>query len=207
MTQTTGTITSDCDGCIKEAVRQCSPHRSRQLKQAVARRGAKDEIPDGRGPRPSPSATWKRHDGPSSRPKRAAPSPTWEKDSQPPSYSKPSPSPTWEKDSHPPSYSKSSPSPTSEKDSHPKRAAPSPTSEKDSHPSSYSKPSPSPSPSPTWKSETQPPKQEECNYMCPQEDLAKTQLTDETIQDSSLLCSYSSPDCKCKYSKVRCVTE
>ena len=364
--QTTGTVIGDHDGCTKEAGWKSSSHRSRELKQVVARRGAHDGLPNDQYP--SPSATWKSHGAPSSHPKRAAPSPTWDgghrsqsnsksrpspshsptwdeghqsdsKSRPTPSHSptwdeghqsnsksrsSPSPSPTWDEGHQSDSKSRSSPSPSAS--SHPKRAAPSPTwdgghqsdsksrsspshsptwdeghqSNSKSRPSpshsptwdeghqsnsksrtspspsassyhkraapsptwdgghqsdsksrsspspnptwdeghqsnsksrsspspsasshykraapsptwdgghqSDSKSRPSPSPSPTWKSETQPPKQKPDNYKCPQQDLAKNLLTDEVIQDSSLLCNYSS-DCKCKYSTVRWVAE
>ena len=71
---------------------------------------------------------------------------------------------------------------------------------------SWSNPKSWPSPSPTRKPEPQPPKQKQCDYRCPQKDLAKNPLTDEAIRDGLLFCSYSSPECKscyfCKYSAV-----
>jgi len=114
--QTSGAIIGDSDGCIGEAVQQCL-RRSRQLKQAVARRGVYDGLVNKRGSAPK---SW-----------------------------------------------------------------------------------PSPSPSPTGKFMPQPPKQKQVDYKCPQKDQAKNPLTEEAVQDSYLLCNYSSPDCKCKYSSVR----
>lgn len=144
MAQTSGAFLGDGD-CPQHAAQKCIPRRSRELKQAVVRRGAPDEYPD-------PNAGWKPHGSPSPGPKRDVPPTTsvW------PPYPPPS---SW---------------------------YPSPSKLKPSYPPSTPQP---------------------CKFRCPQQDLAKNQLTDEAIREPSLFCSYSTPYCKtcsfCEYNTVR----
>lgn len=97
----------------------------------------------------------------------------------------PTESPSWSKSPTPTSWSK-------------------PTQPWSKPPQSWSKPGPSPSPS--WPSKPQPPQKQPCNYTCPQKDLAKNGLTDESIRGPYLFCRYPSPPCEwcgfCKYSTV-----
>ena len=94
MAQITGALTGDNDVCPEHAAQQCFTRRSRQLKQAVMRRGVYDGNSNEHEPSPSPYVGWKREGSPSSHPKRTAPSPTWGKSSDSWYNSKPTPSPS-----------------------------------------------------------------------------------------------------------------
>ena len=94
--------------------------------------------------------------------------------------------PSWSPDPYDPAWPKS----------------PSPTPSWSKPPRSWSKPRPSPS----WTPKPQPPKKQPCKYICPQKDLAKNGLTDESIRGPYLFCRYPTVKCDgcgfCKYSTV-----
>jgi len=103
--KTTGALVGGNDSCPKQAIQQCFARRSRQLKQAVMRRGVYDGDSNEWEPAPSPWVNWKREETRTSHPKRTAPSPTRDKgsDSWPNPKPTPSPSPSpWKPGPQPP---------------------------------------------------------------------------------------------------------